>query len=94
MSLGFAKLACAAVQTWDLGIGNYEHLIYYLDNENKSLPDCVQAIVVENKTPAHIRHCQDSSEVNPPPPPPRHLSPAMSPVCIAPKERDIRNTGA
>ena len=48
------------------GIGNYEHLIYYLDNENKSLPECVQAIMVENETLAHLRHCQDSSEVNPP----------------------------
>ena len=23
-------------------------LVYYLDNENKKLPDCVQAIMVEN----------------------------------------------
>ena len=26
-------------------------IIYYLDNENKSLPDCVQAIIVECETP-------------------------------------------
>ena len=33
------KLACSATETWNLGIDNYEHLIYYLDNENKSWPD-------------------------------------------------------
>ena len=54
-----------------------------------SLPDCVQVIKVENETPAHLWHYQDSSEINP-----QHLIPAMSPVCIAPKERVIRKTGA
>ena len=63
--------------------------ILYIDNANKSLPDCLQAIIVENETPAHLRHCQDSSEINP-----RHLSPAVSPVYMAPKERDMRKTGA
>ena len=33
------KLACSATETWNLGTDNYEHLIYYLDNENKSWPD-------------------------------------------------------
>ena len=88
-NLYWFKLACSVTQIWNLGIGNYEHLIYYLDNENKSLPDCVQAIMVENENLAHLQHCQDWSEVNL-----RHLSSAMSPVCIAPKERDIRKTGA
>ena len=88
-NLYWFKLACSATQTWNLGFGNYEHLVYYLDNENKSLPDCVQAIRVENETPAHLRHCQDSSEVNL-----WHLSPAMSLVHMAPKERDIRKAGA
>ena len=30
------KLACSATETLNLGIDNYEHLIYYIDNENKS----------------------------------------------------------
>ena len=88
-NLYWFKLTCSATQTWNLGIGNYEHLIYYQDNENKSLPDCGQAIMVENETPAHLQHYQDSSEVNP-----RHLIPAITPVCISPKERDICTTGA
>ena len=67
--------------------------MYYLDNENKSLLDCVQAIVVENETLAHLRHCQDSSEVKPPALKPRYV-PAISPVYMVPKERDIRKTGA
>ena len=78
-NLYWFKLARSASQTWNLGIGNYEHLIYYLDNENKNLPDCVQAIIVEIETPAHLQHCQDSSQVNL-----RHLSPAVSPVYMAP----------
>ena len=65
-NLYWFKLACSATQTWKLGIGKYEHLIYYLDSENKSLPDCVQAITVENEILTHLRHCQDSSEVNSP----------------------------
>ena len=74
------KLTYSATQTWNLGIGNYAHLIYYLDNENKSLPDCVQAIMVENETPAHLRHCQDLSEVNL-----QHLSSTMPlHICMAP----------
>ena len=38
-NLYWFKLACSASETWNLGIDNYEHLIYYLDNENKSWPD-------------------------------------------------------
>ena len=30
------KLACSVTETLDLVIDNYEHLIYYIDNENKS----------------------------------------------------------
>ena len=33
-----------------LRIGNYEHFTNYLDNENKSLPDCVQVVIAENET--------------------------------------------
>ena len=72
-NLYWFKLARSATQTWNLGIGNYEHLIYYLDNENKKLPDCVQAIMVENEPLAHLRHCQDSSEVNTPALKPRYV---------------------
>ena len=60
-NLYWFKLACSATQTWNLGIGNYEHLMYYLDNENKSLSDRVHAIMVENETQAHLWHCQHSS---------------------------------
>ena len=78
-NLYWFKLACSATQTWNLGIGNYAHLIYYLDNENKDLPDCVQVIIVKNEPPALLQHCQDSSQVNL-----WHLSPAMSPVYMTP----------
>ena len=43
----------------------------------------------EIKTPAHLRHCRDSSKVKP-----LHLSPAMSPESPAPREPGIQMTGA
>ena len=60
-------------------IGNYEHLIYYLDNENKSLPDCVQAIIMEYET-RHIYSTARTRQrlVT------RHLSPTMSPAYMPP----------
>ena len=41
------------------------------------------------KTPAHLRHCWDSSEVKS-----LHLGPAMSPEFPAPREPGIQMTGA
>ena len=43
----------------------------------------------EIKTLAHLRHCQDSSEVKS-----RHLSPAMSPLFAAPTGLGFQMTGA
>ena len=43
----------------------------------------------EIKTPAHLRHCQDSSKVKS-----LHLGPAMSPEFPAPMEPGIQMTGA
>ena len=42
----------------------------------------------EIKTPAHLRHCRDSSKVKP-----LHLGPAMSPESPAPREPGIQMTG-
>ena len=87
MSLGFATYTDLNLhaQLRRLGIGNYEHLIYYLDTETR----LGQAIMVETETLVHVRHCQVSSEVNP-----RHLSPAMPTVYMVPWKRDIQKTGA
>ena len=41
------------------------------------------------KTPAHLRHCRDSSKVKS-----LHLGPAKSPESPAPKEPGIQMTGA
>ena len=43
----------------------------------------------EIKTPAHLRHCRDSSKVKS-----LHLGPAMSPESPAPGEPGIQMTGA
>ena len=43
----------------------------------------------EIKTPAHLRHCRDSSKVKS-----LHLGPAMSPESPAPREPGIQMTGA
>ena len=43
----------------------------------------------EIKTPAHLRHCRDSSTVKS-----LHLGPAMSPESPAPREPGIQMTGA
>ena len=43
----------------------------------------------ENKTPAHLRHCRDSSKVKS-----LHLGPAMSSESPAPREPGIQMTGA
>ena len=43
----------------------------------------------EIKTPAHLRHCRDSSKVIS-----LHLGPAMSPESPAPREPGIQMTGA
>ena len=43
----------------------------------------------EIKTPAHIRHCRDSSKAKS-----QHLGPAMSPESPAPREPGIKMTGA
>ena len=43
----------------------------------------------EIKTPAHLRHCRDSSKVKS-----LHLGPAMSPESPAPREPEIQMTGA
>ena len=43
----------------------------------------------EIKTPAHLRHCRDSSKVKS-----LHLGPAMSPESPAPMEPGIQMTGA
>ena len=43
----------------------------------------------ETKTPAHLRHCRDSSKVKS-----LHLGPAMSPESPAPREPWIQMTGA
>ena len=43
----------------------------------------------EIKTPAHLRHCRDSSKVKS-----LHLGPAMSPESPAPREPVIQMTGA
>ena len=63
-NLYWFKLACSATQTWNLGIDNYEHLIYYLDNENKSLPDCVQALWWEMK-PQHTYGTASTHQITP-----------------------------
>ena len=41
------------------------------------------------KTPAHLRHCRDSSKVKS-----LHLGPAISPESPAPREPGIQMTGA
>ena len=43
----------------------------------------------EIKTPAHLRHCRDSSKVKS-----LHLGPAMSPETLTPREPGIQMTGA
>ena len=43
----------------------------------------------EIKTPAHLRHCRDSSKVKS-----LHLGPAMSPESPAPREPGKQLTGA
>ena len=42
----------------------------------------------EIKTPAHLRHCRDSSKIKS-----LHLGPAMSPESQAPREPGIQMTG-
>ena len=79
---------------WHAHLGNETRCDQIVQMYRLSFPLVVRilhklAFLREIKTPAHLRHCRDSSKVKS-----LHLGPAMSPESPAPREPGIQMTGA
>ena len=79
---------------WHAHLGNETRADQNVERYRLSFPLVVRiwlklAFWRDIKTPAHLRHCRDSSKVKS-----LHLGPAMSPESPAPREPGIQMTGA